>query len=176
MEALCARLVKTHLKAALLLPICCATPDDAPDILALQKLAYQSEAKLYNDWTLAPLVQDVESLRQEFSSSTVLKAELAGRLVGSVRARAKNGVCCIGRLIVHPDFQGRGIGSSLLTAIEAHFNDASAFELFTGAKSAGNIRLYQRHGYALTRTESLSPSVSIVFLTKTAHTAPKPAH
>jgi hypothetical protein len=29
-----------------------ATTEDAEQILALQQLAYQSEAKLYEDWTL----------------------------------------------------------------------------------------------------------------------------
>lgn len=31
-----------------------ATVVDAENILALQKIAYQSEARIYNDWTLPP--------------------------------------------------------------------------------------------------------------------------
>jgi hypothetical protein len=34
--------------------ICNAEPKDAESILALQKLAYQSEAELYSDGTLPP--------------------------------------------------------------------------------------------------------------------------
>ena len=39
-----------------------AEPQDARAILGLQKLAYQSEARLYNDWSLPPLAQTLESL------------------------------------------------------------------------------------------------------------------
>ena len=34
-----------------------ASPDDAGEILALQKMAYQSEAKLNDDWTIPPLTE-----------------------------------------------------------------------------------------------------------------------
>ena len=70
----------------------------------------------------------------------VLKATEAGRLVGSVRARAANGVCQVGRLIVHPELQGRGVGTMLMRHIEAEFPDATTFELFTGSRSEGNLQ------------------------------------
>jgi ribosomal protein S18 acetylase RimI-like enzyme len=143
-----------------------ATVDDAPAILTLQKLAYESEARLYNDWTIPPLTQTLESLVQEFSASVVLKAMAGDRLAGSVRARARGDVCEIGRLVVRPELQGRGIGSSLLREIEAAFDRVVRYELFTGSRSEGNIRLYQRHGYAITRTQVISPALSLVFLEK----------
>lgn len=150
--------------------ICHAGLEDAGEILALQRLAYQSEARLYNDWSLPPLTQSLETLRVEFGESVVLKAILDGRIVGSVRARAVLGVCAIGRLIVHPDCQGRGIGSLLLKTIEAEFPEVSGYELFTGSLSEANIRLYQRHGYSISRTQSLSPAVTLVYLNKTGKT------
>jgi len=146
--------------------ISAASTEDAEAILVLQKLAYQSEAKLYNDWSLPPLTQSIESLLEEFTNSIVLKATLGDRLVGSVRARQNGDTCLIGRLIVDPELQGQGIGSQLLRNIEARFNEVSRFELFTGSKSEANIRLYQRHGYTIARTQSLSQTVSIIFLEK----------
>jgi ribosomal protein S18 acetylase RimI-like enzyme len=89
-----------------------------------------------------------------------------GRIVGSVRAKAKRDACAIGRLIVHPEFRGRGIGSQLLERIEGCFTGVSRYELFTGVKSDANIRLYERCGYTITRTSALSSKVSIVFLEK----------
>lgn len=143
-----------------------AEPADAGAILALQKLAYQSEAKLYNDWSLPALTQTAESLLDEFAHGIVLKAMSGEQLVGSVRAQSAAGRCAIGRLVVDPGHQGRGIGSMLLREIEARFDDVQKYELFTGSKSEANIRLYQRHGYAVTRTEPLSPTVAITFLEK----------
>ncbi|MBM9616078.1 GNAT family N-acetyltransferase [Desulfobulbus rhabdoformis] len=142
---------------------------DAPAILQLQKLAYESEARLYNDWSIPPLTQTLASLEGEFQTHTVLKAALGEQLVGTVRTITEHAVCSIGRLAVLPEFQGQGIGSKLLRAAENEAKDTGKFELFTGAKSEANIRLYQRHGYNVVRTEVLSPAVSLVFMEKRVH-------
>jgi len=55
--------------------------------------------------------------------------------------------------------------------IEGCFAGASTYELFTGSKSEANIRLYERHGYTITRTSALSPKVSTTFLEKAASPA-----
>jgi GNAT superfamily N-acetyltransferase len=143
-----------------------ATPEDTPAILELQKLAYQSEARLYDDWSLPPLTQTLESLREEFPRSVVLKAMQGARLVASVRAREADGVCHVGRLIVQPDLQGRGLGTALMRRVEAEFAQTHRFELFTGHLSTGNIRLYERLGYVRSREKVLSPAVTLVFMEK----------
>ena len=143
-----------------------ATSDDVEAILALQKLAYQSEARLYEDWNLPPLTQTLDSLRAEFESSRVLKALEGSVLAGSVRARMEQRTCLVGRLIVSPDLQGRGLGTRLMRAVEAEFPEAQRFELFTGSRSEANIRLYERLGYRRSREQVLSPAVTLQFLEK----------
>jgi len=140
--------------------------EDAAQILELQKLAYQSEARIYNDWTLPPLIQTLADLREELAASVCLKATEAGRMVGSVRGREVNGVCQVGRLIVHPEMQGQGVGTMLMRHVEAEFPRASLFELFTGTRSEGNLRLYERLGYVRSREKILSPSATLAFLEK----------
>lgn len=143
-----------------------ATLEDAEAILALQKRAYQSEARLYDDWAIPPLTQTLPSLMGEIESAIVLKAVEGCSIVGSVRAGMAGGVCSVGRLIVEPEFQRRGIGSLLLKAIEEAIPGATRFELFTGSRSEGNIRLYRRHGYEIFRREWLSEQVTLVFMSK----------
>jgi len=104
--------------------------------------------------------------------AVILKAVSGERIIGTVRAKVASGTCTIGRLAVHPDFQGQGIGSALLKNIEASFPDASKYELFTGSRSQANIRLYQRHGYTISHTQAVSPTVSLTFLEKPANPAP----
>jgi GNAT superfamily N-acetyltransferase len=148
-----------------------AGPEDAADILALQKAAYQSEARLYDDWTLPPLTQSFSEIKGEFADTRFLKAVVHGHVIGSVRATLDGSTCRIGRLIVHPDHQGKGIGSLLMAHIEQAFPEAERFELFTGAKSIRNMRLYRRLGYRECRETDVSPTIRLVFMEKRCHRA-----
>lgn len=143
-----------------------ASLEDAAILLELQKLAYESEARLYNDFEMPPLLQTVEEMRAEFLDKIVLKAEIEGRIVGSVRASQQSETCLVRRLFVHPDFQRRGIASALMQRIEVYFASATRFELFTGYKSAGNIRLYERLGYTIFKRETAGEGLAFVFMEK----------
>src|ERR1044071_835241 len=102
-----------------------ASRADAAGILQLQRLAYQSEARIYNDWSLPPLTETLNQLQKEFDGTTVLKAVLEDVLVGAVRGRWTAAERCgVGRLIVRPDLQSRGIGRALMQGIEAEFSGA----------------------------------------------------
>jgi len=142
-----------------------AEKTDLPEILALQKLAYQSEAELNGDYNLPPLTQSFEQIEIEFGQRIFLKAVLDGQIVGSVRAHLQGDRCQIGRLIVHPDDQGRGIGSRLMNAIEAQFT-GRYFELFTSQRSTRNLYLYRKLGYRDFKQERLSERVNLVYLEK----------
>jgi ribosomal protein S18 acetylase RimI-like enzyme len=148
------------------LVITTALPSDAEAILALQKLAYQSEARLHNDCSIPPLQQTLEELLEEFAHKTVLKATLDQRIIGSVRGFQKQGTCFVERLIVHPDFQGRGLGTGLMQRLERTFPEARRAELFTGYKSERNIRLYKRLGFRIFRQEAVNQNLSLVFMEK----------
>lgn len=143
-----------------------ATVDDAATILELQRLAYQTEAAIYDDYTIPPLVETLDELRGQFSVQQFFKAVDDGQIVGSVRAVQKETTCHIGRLIVHPDCRRRGIGTALMGYVEMAFPDAARFELFTGHRSENNIRLYERLGYRALRREPVNERLTMVFLEK----------
>jgi len=143
-----------------------ATVLDAEEILALQKLAYRSEAEIYNDFNIPPLVQTLESIEKDFENQVFLKFLIDGRIIGSVRAYAKGDTCYIGRLIVHPEFQNRGIGTKLMSEIEKIFNHCKRFELFTGDKSERNLYLYQKLGYQAYKKANITNQTTIIYLEK----------
>ncbi len=143
-----------------------ARVEDSPEILALQKLAYRSEAELNQDFSIAPLTQTRAEIESEFAAKRFLKACTGGLIVGSVRGELRNGTCCVGRLIVHPDWQNRGIGSRLLCAAETLFPEAGRFELFTSDRSERNLYLYRKMGYREFKREPLNKRVTLVYLEK----------
>jgi ribosomal protein S18 acetylase RimI-like enzyme len=145
-----------------------ATIEDAEAILALQHLAYQSEAAIYDDYTLPPLRDTLDDLTARFGSRQFLKAVEGGRIVGSVRFFQDGPTCHVERLIVHPEYRCRGIGATLLRQVEARCPNACRFELFTGQKSESNLRLYERAGYRPFRWERLNEKVCLVFMEKMA--------
>lgn len=67
---------------------------------------------------------------------------------------------------MHPDFQNKGIGTQLLRAIEAEFDGAPRYELFTGHRSSKNLHLYQKFGYKIFRKEQISQKVTLVYMEK----------
>jgi ribosomal protein S18 acetylase RimI-like enzyme len=143
-----------------------AVLDDMPEILSLQKLCYQSEAALHDDYNIPPLLQTLDDIRVEFSRKIFLKFCSGKQIVGSVRGSIDSGTCYVGRLIVHPDFQNRSIGSALLRAIESQFPKAERYELFTGHKSEKNLHLYKARGYRIFKTERVNAKLTMVFLEK----------
>ncbi len=139
---------------------------DAEEILNVQKLAYQSEAEIYNDSSLTPLHQTLDELKKDFSHYTFFKAVMNNTIVGSVRGRKDGEVCHIGRLVVHPVYQNFGIGKKLMHTIEHHFESCARFEIFTGHMSKRNIYFYEHLGYAWFKRERVSDKRERVYFEK----------
>src|SRR5688572_14679026 len=119
-----------------------AEPEDAISILELQKLGYQAEAELYDDYTIPPLHQTVKSLLEEFEKGIVLKAVTDNKIIGSVRGFQDDDICYIGKLVVDAKFQNQGLGQMLMKEIEEAFPNVKRYQLFTGYKSGKNLYLY----------------------------------
>ena len=145
-----------------------ADVDDAPAILALQKLAFEPEAQACNDRDIPPLTETVDGVRDHIRTATVLKALDGDRLVGSIRGIVTGGTCLIRVLAVAREAQGRGLGTRLLAAIEAAHPQVERFELTTNMIMAGNVRLYLRHGYAIVDQVQHAPTIRLAVLAKIA--------
>ena len=129
-------------------------PADAGELFTLQRACWVQELQANPGVRIPALEESFEDLQRWVGTDTVLVVRSAGRLVGAVRAslhdRPEGPVWDIGRLMVAPDLQGRGLGRLLLERIEALAPEAATgFELFTGAGSRRNLRMYQKAGYRL---------------------------
>lgn len=139
---------------------------DLPAILALQKIAYLSEAKLLNRYDIPPLTQTLADIEQEFDKGIILKAvDETQQLIGSIRGYKKNNTLYLGKLMVHPLKQNQGIGKQLLLTLETHYPNLR-YELFTSAKSARNLVLYTQNGYKEFKREIINNDLTFVFFEK----------
>lgn len=143
--------------------------EDLEEILQLQKLAYQENAVRYNDFKIPPLTQTLEDLKKEANSSIILKTVDDGKIVGSVRAFEKDGSCYIGKLIVHPDYQNRGLGKKLMRAIEKCFS-VLRYELFTGHLDEKNLVFYEKLGYRRFKEVEIKDGLRFVYFEKAGNT------
>lgn len=150
--------------------ISAAAEQDAEQILKLQYLCYQGEARLYGDYGIEPLTQSLDSVRAELREGRVLVARLGTEVVASVRADlGPDGTAHIGKLVVHPRMQRHGLGGRLLKTIEEQLTSqagARRFQLVSGHRSEGNLRLYRKHGYVPVDTERIDERLSVVTLAK----------
>ncbi|MER5859044.1 GNAT family N-acetyltransferase [Streptomyces sp. NPDC059688] len=151
-----------------------ATEQDTEQIFKLQYLCFQSEAALYGNYRIDPLVQTLDSVRQEVAADCVFVARLGDEVVGSVRGKVtEDGAAAIGKLCVHPRLQGHGIGARLLRAAETALSEqrgATRFRLHTGHRSEGSLRLYRRSGYQAVGRSQGADGVEMIVLEKQAGT------
>jgi len=143
-----------------------AEEKDLQEILELQKLAFRSQAEIYNDFTIPPMIQTLDEIKRDFMNQTYLKTILNGKIIGSVRGYIKNETCYIGRLIVRPDLQNQGIGTKLMREIETIFKSAQRFEVFTGHRGKKNLHLYEKLRYKRFKSEKFNNSLIMIYLEK----------
>jgi len=142
-----------------------ATRGDAAELFTLQRACWVQEALANDSLDIPALHESLADLEESIDTWDTYVVRSAGRLVGAVRGRLDADAWDIGRLMVAPDLQGRGLGRVLLEHIQAVAPaEASTYSLFTGAASARNQRLYKKAGFRL-RPE-LAPAPGVVVMTK----------
>ncbi|MGA8257430.1 MAG: tRNA (guanosine(37)-N1)-methyltransferase TrmD [Nocardioides sp.] len=139
---------------------------DAGELLTLQRACWLQEAianqAIDGIPALHESLDDVVAWLEDWTSFVV---RVDGRLVGAVRGRLDGEAWDIGRIMVAPDLQGRGLGRVLLEHIQAVAPpEATSFVLFTGHQSHDNIRMYKKAGFRL-RSDLAPPPLAVV-LTK----------
>ena len=139
---------------------------DLPEILAVQRAAFETEAQLVNDWNIPPLTQTLDELADDWRKGIMLKAvNEDGTIVGTVRGHMAPDGFYIGRLAVQPQWQGRGCGSALLEAMIGRA-ESNRLVLFTSTKSERNLRLYERFGFKPFKKSTTATGVPLVWLEK----------
>jgi GNAT superfamily N-acetyltransferase len=147
-----------------------ASDADVAELLVLQRCCWVSEAIFNQTLAIPALHEDLETVRTWVEEMNVWTLRQGPRLVAAVRAHQEGQRWEIGRLMVAPDMQGAGLGRWLLEYAESQAPaSVRRFDLFTGAQSERNVRMYRAAGYNLSEPPggTLGKHISgAVFLTK----------
>lgn len=147
-----------------------AETGDVSELVVLQRCCWVTEAIVNDTLAIPALYEDHETVRTWVAEKHVWTVRQGPRLVAAVRAHQDGPRWEIGRLMVAPDLRGMGLGRWLLAYAESRApGSVRRFDLFTGARSERNVRMYRSAGYELTGPpeEKLGQHISgAVFLTK----------
>lgn len=142
-----------------------ANEEDLPCILEIQHQAFRREAEEFHDYSIEPLLQTLEDLKEELQTFTYLKAvDEEGQIIGSIRGYVRDRTCYIGKILVHPNYQGVGVGTAMIKEFEK-IQIAPRYELYASIRCPQNIRLYERLGFKRFK-ETRMESNGFVYLEK----------
>jgi tRNA (guanine37-N1)-methyltransferase len=147
-----------------------ATRADAGELFTLTRACWIQEQWANPGVVVPALEESFEDAVRGLDEWTTFVAVAGGRIVGSTRGRvagrgSDGAVWDVGRVMVAPDLQGHGLGRYLLELAESAAPDeVTSYELWTGAKSVDNLRMYKKAGYRL-RGPAPGPAGAVV-LTK----------
>ncbi|HEU4454457.1 MAG TPA: GNAT family N-acetyltransferase [Longimicrobium sp.] len=139
-------------------------------IYDLQQASYAVERDLIGAAEFFPLQVTAEEIRRE--PDTFLGWWDGDRLVGVASFTETTEEIHVGRMVVHPGHFRRGIASALLRAVEERAAPGQRITVSTAEKNEPAVRLYQRHGFEITRRTVLPDGLALVRLAKTAAAAP----
>jgi tRNA (guanine37-N1)-methyltransferase len=118
-------------------------------------------------WVVPPLAEELPEVVTGLAEWTTYAVRVRGgdgapgRLVASVRGRVHPADATtweVGRLMVAPDLQGRGLGRELLALAESLAPaSVTGYRLTTGVLEEGNQRFYKRAGYRPVTSASTPP-------------------
>ncbi len=144
---------------------------DAGELLTLRRAAFVTEAQQYGDPNIPPLTQTLQELREDMAREDIVTigAWDGHRLVGSIRIELEGNKATLGRLVVAPDQQGRGIGTSLLFAMLPYLPESvEEIWVFTGKDSKQNLSLYAKHGFE-EHHEDTAGALTYTYLRRVLH-------
>jgi tRNA (guanine37-N1)-methyltransferase len=148
-----------------------ATRADAGELFTLTRACWLQELWANPGVLIPALEESFEDAVRGLADWTTFVAVVGGRIVGAARGRLAgagpegpdNTVWDVGRVMVAPDIQGRGLGRHLLRVIEeAAPAEVTSYELQTGANSVDNIRMYKKASYRLRGPASGPPGAVVL--------------
>lgn len=141
-----------------------ATAGDAPALRGLVRAAYARWVPLIGREP-KPMTADYDKAVREH---LVFVVEAPGRLDAAIELIPAPDHLLVENVAVAPTAQGRGLGTQLMDVAERVARDLSLREmrLYTNARFAENIALYEKLGYAISERAAIPTGGEVVWMRK----------
>lgn len=128
-----------------------ASAEDAPEILAITKLAFDEYARqVRKRESIRALYETLGDVERDIREKNVFTLRMDGELVGSVRYEIlSDGIAYLSRFSMHPDVQNLGLGGLLLEKVrlECLNEGVRAIALHTASRMRSSVGFYLKNGY-----------------------------
>ena len=143
------------------------TAEDLPELLELQRKAYAHDFA-GRDWhDDSPLEETLEHLAEEFRRCTIYKVQNAeGEIIGSIRGSVSHGSLWMGRLMVHPHYQGQGIAKFMIAQMQQSVPHVREW-FWVCLQVTRLYNFYLRQGFRPTRILNENPNLTWIYMEKT---------
>lgn len=144
-----------------------ANKDDVKDIIRVQKSAFGKISERLNSCSLPPMKETAEELEKKFDDNHIFVYEIDGKIVGSIRLEKSIESAEIRRLIVHQDYQKKGIGKELLQYILNFDKNIKRFTLFTeNIENNPAVKLYKNYGFKIFKQKVMCDGTPLIWMEK----------
>jgi len=134
----------------------------AIQILHVQKLSYQVEAKIIEFEGIPGLTETIEDVIK--SEETFIGLYSDNQLVGVLSFTMDETTIDICRLVVHPSNFKQGIASKLISQLLSNYGDSKTIIVHTGTKNSPAINLYKKFHFIETEQFLIENTLSITRL------------
>ena len=133
-----------------------AKPEDAKELYEIQKLAYKEQLEMYQDYDTNLAVEGIDWVLFRIKHHIYYKIICDGKIIGEVdvyKHKRSSLHYEMNGVVVHPDYQNRGIGQKAIQFVEREFADAKVWTMWTPHKTEKNHYFYEKIGYKRTGIE-----------------------
>ncbi|WP_434748143.1 GNAT family N-acetyltransferase [Paenibacillus amylolyticus] len=129
---------------------------DASQMTELLQVALSEEC--YEN-TMGPFARQLS-----WDSDLIMVAEEEGDLVGALIGTIDQNQGCIYRIAVHPDYRRRGVGKTLVEAMEQRFQQRKVSQIWVAGDEHNKaaMPLYEAMGYGASKIMSAFQKLSIL--------------
>lgn len=139
--------------------VCKAQPIEAQEIKELLNYVWIDTYKnFFTHETVKNITENFQTVKrtkleiEDESRLFAVAKDNGGKIVGLAFANIKDESIFLNRLYIHPDYQRKGIGTSLLKFVADNYKDYDTILLEVEQENPKGLNFYKKHGFTIVKS------------------------